>query len=282
MLRITKNTKRDNCVWLLSERDKKMNKKLAFYVLFSNHQIAKLKYKKRRKILNTILFGLIQQQEILGNTLLWGLLPASHRFWMISYRQNWFQKLWASHFDQYFREIWRRDFQSSVETFDFIKNLVKDKMEKQNTFFRKAIPLEKRVAVALWRLATGSSYRSISKVFGIGLTFVAKIVYEFCESIFQESRQFIKFPANGHETALEIEKFSYFTQTVLPQVFGIIDGTHVEILCTNSESRLDYFPYKQKYTVNTKAVVGASLTFLHVATGYSGSLHDAWILRVSP
>ena len=64
MLRITKNTKRDNCVWLLSERDKKMNKKLAFYVLFSNHQIAKLKYKKRRKILNTILFGLIQQQEI--------------------------------------------------------------------------------------------------------------------------------------------------------------------------------------------------------------------------
>ena len=58
------------------------------------------------------------------------------------------------------------------------------------------------------RLATGNSYRSISKVFGIGLTSVAKIVYEFCESIFEEARQFIKFPTNGHETALEIKKFS--------------------------------------------------------------------------
>ena len=34
---------------------------------------------------------------------------------------------------------------NNVQTFDFIKNLVRDK----NTFFRKAIPLKKRVAVAL-------------------------------------------------------------------------------------------------------------------------------------
>ena len=131
-------------------------------------------------------------------------------------------------------------------------------MEKQNTFFKKAIPMEKRVAVALWRLATSNSYRSISKVFGIGLTSVAKIVYEFCESVFEESGQFIKFPANGHDRALEIEKFSYLTQTVLPQVVGTIDGTHVEILCTNSESRVDYFSCKQKYTVNTQAVIAQS------------------------
>ena len=144
----------------------------------------------------------------------------------------------AYRFDQYFHEIWRREVGFSVETFDFIKNLVRDKMEKQNTFLeRKAIPLEKRVAVAFWRLATGNSYRSISKVFGIGLTSVTKIVYEFCESIFEEYGQFTKFTANGHETALEIEKISYFSQTVLPQVAGIIDGIHTEILCTNSESR---------------------------------------------
>ena len=137
-------------------------------------------------MLNTILFRLIKQQEILGNTLLWGLVLTARRFWMINYGQTWFERLWANCFDHYFREIWRREFRFSVETFDFINNLVRDKMEKQNTFFRKAIPMEKRVAVALWRLATGSTYRSISKVFGIGLTSVAKIVYEFCESIFEE------------------------------------------------------------------------------------------------
>ena len=100
-------------------------------------------------MLNTILFRLIQQQEILGNTLLWGLVPTAHRFWMINYGQNWFKRFWANRFDQYFREIWRRELRSGVETFDFIKTLVRDQIEKQSTFFRKAMPLEKRVAVAL-------------------------------------------------------------------------------------------------------------------------------------
>ena len=124
---------------------KKMDKKLTFFILFSNHQIANRKYKKRRKMLNTILFTLIQQQEILGNTLLWGLVPRARRFWMIDYGQNWFERPWANHFDQYFREIWRREFRFSVETFDFIKNLVRDKIEKQNKFFRKVIPRRKEL-----------------------------------------------------------------------------------------------------------------------------------------
>ena len=35
-------------------------------------------------MLNTILFRLIQQQKILGNTLLWGHVPTALRFWMIN------------------------------------------------------------------------------------------------------------------------------------------------------------------------------------------------------
>ena len=58
-------------------------------------------------------------------------------------------------------------------------------MEKSDTSFRKAFPLEKQVVAALWRLATGNSYRTTSKVFGIGLSTVAKIMYEFCEAIWK-------------------------------------------------------------------------------------------------
>ena len=100
-------------------------------------------------MLNTILFRLILQQEILGTTLFWRLVPTAHRFWVINYGQNWFERLGANRFDQYFREIWRREFRFSVETFDFSKNLKRGKIEKQYTLFRKAISLEKRVAVAL-------------------------------------------------------------------------------------------------------------------------------------
>ena len=45
------------------KKKKKMDKKLAFLILY--HQIAKRKYKKRRKTLKTILFRLIQQQQLL-------------------------------------------------------------------------------------------------------------------------------------------------------------------------------------------------------------------------
>ena len=42
-------------------------------------------------------------------------------------------------------------------------------MARKNTKFRRAIKIERRVALALWRLATGSSYRNVSKVFGVGM-----------------------------------------------------------------------------------------------------------------
>ena len=135
-------------------------------------------------------------------------------------------------------------------------------MEKSDRSFRKAFPLEKQVVVALWRLATGNSYRKTSKVFGIGLSTVTKIMYEFCEAILEISHEFIHFPTNGRETAIAIQKFRAFTESKIPQVVGVNDGTHIEILCVDSESRVDYFSRKQRYTINTQAVVGANLMFL--------------------
>ena len=42
------------------------------------------------------------------------------------------------------------------------------KTEKSETKFRKAIAVEKQLAVASLRLSTGNFYRAISKAFGIG------------------------------------------------------------------------------------------------------------------
>ena len=41
---------------------------------------------------------------------------------------------------------------------------------------------------------------------------------------------------------------------------------------------IDYFCRKQKYTVNTQAVVGAGGIFLDVVTGFPGSINDARVL----
>ena len=95
------------------------------------------------------------------------------------------------------------------------------------------------------------------------------------------SHEFNHFPTNGCEKAIAIQNFRAFTESKIPQVVGVNDGTQIEILCVDSESRVDYFSRKQWYTINTQTVVGANLMLLHIATGYPGSLHDARILRLS-
>ncbi len=45
------------------------------------------------------------------------------------------------------------------------------------------MPLRKRVAIALWKLATGGEYRSVSQIFGVGLTTVLNCVKDLCDAV---------------------------------------------------------------------------------------------------
>ena len=60
-----------------------------------------------------------------------------------------------------------------------------------------------------------------------------------------------------------------------------VDGTHIEILASSLESKLDYFSRKQKYTINSHVAVGSNVMFLDVLTGFPGSVDDAKMLRAS-
>lgn len=74
---------------------------------------------------------------------------------------------------------WQANFRMSIATFDFIVEKLKADLEKQVTRFREPIPVDKRVAIALWRLATGNEFRSISQLFGVGISTALEIVEEF-------------------------------------------------------------------------------------------------------
>ena len=92
---------------------------------------------------------------------------------------------------------------------------------------------------------------------------------------------FVKFPDTMLAAAEAVKSFQEFTDCKIPQVCGAIDGTHIEIISPSSESKLDYFSGKQKFTINTQAVVGSYLIFFDVFTGVPGSFHDARMLRSS-
>ena len=128
-------------------------------------------------------------------------------YWMINYEQRWFEKMTARKDEPIFQELWKNEFRMLPSTFDFIVNLVEADMRKEDTYFRKTISIQKRVACALWRLSTGNSYRVVSNVFGVVKSTVFQIVKEFCKILRKKSSRFIKSPKTRMEIALDIQKF---------------------------------------------------------------------------
>ena len=132
------------------------------------------------------------------------------RFWMIDYGQDWFQRLWQNRNQPIYQMFWKQEFRFQTETFEYIVNLLRPSIQKQNTFWREAITVEKRIALAIWRLPTGNLYKAISKVFGIGLSTACKLLAEFCTAVCHLAPQFISFPRNGRETVTENTKILGF------------------------------------------------------------------------
>ena len=67
--------------------------------------------------------------------------------------------MWNNRNDLSLRQQFTADFRMTPDTIMDIVTLVRNRLEKQDARFREAVAVEKRVAIALWRLATGNSYR---------------------------------------------------------------------------------------------------------------------------
>ena len=100
------------------------------------------------------------------------------RAWCFPRDQFWFETLLGGSFDE---EWWKENFSISRNTFRFIARLVGPDLAKEDTNMCKALSVENRIAVALWRWATGDTYRSTSLQFGVGRTTALKAKKEFCK-----------------------------------------------------------------------------------------------------
>ena len=151
--------------------------------------------------------------------------------------------------------------------------------EKRDTQLRRAVPIEKHVEIALWRLSTGNSFRTTAKAFVFGKSTAIQITCDFCSEIQRLASTFIKFPNTRRETAKAIEKLRVFCRCHIPQALGALYGTHIPIIAPCVEGKADYYSRKQCYTISTQATVNANLAFLDVETGFRGRCHDSRNLR---
>ena len=102
------------------------------------------------------------------------------------------------------------------------------------------------------------------------------VTNQFLKAVRKKRDQFIQFPVQFDDAKKNIEDFK--CPSKFPNVVGAIDGTHIEI-CAPKQNVHDYFNRNHYYIIVLHGIVDVNQKFLHVTTGFPGSMHDSRILR---
>ena len=105
---------------------------------------------------------------------------------------------------RFLKEIWKRDYRISVETFEETLNTTSLASRCYDTNMQRAVPVKKWFAIFLWRFGTSNSYRSIGKLFEkmtVRKYTVIKIFKQGIASIIPLANNLKKFRKATFETA---------------------------------------------------------------------------------
>lgn len=204
------------------------------------------------------------------------------RLWVKDRSKDWWDR--CNHPD-YPEEEFKKAFRMSKATFEMICNELDSVVTKKNTMLRDAIPVRQRVAVCIWRLATGEPLRLVSKRFGLGISTCHKLVLEVCSAIRTVLMpKFLQWP---DEEGLRMIKSEYESMSGIPNVGGSMYTTHVPIIAPKI-SVAAYFNkrhternQKTSYSITVQGVVDPRGVFTDVCIGWPGSMPDDQVLEKS-
>ncbi|KAJ6814874.1 putative nuclease HARBI1 [Iris pallida] len=180
----------------------------------------------------------------------------------------------------------RSAFRMGRATFDMICRELESAVAKEDTMLRAAIPVRRRVAVCVWRLATGEPLRLVSKRFGLGISTCHKLVLEVCSAIKTVLMpKFLQWPPDP--AAAERIKSRFESASGIPNVVGAMYTTHIPIIAPKVSVGA-YFNrrhternQKTSYSITVQGVVDPDGAFTDVSIGWPGSMPDDQVLEKS-
>lgn len=158
---------------------------------------------------------------------------------------------WTDVLQNFDDDQWRLHFRMTRATFEFIVNQLAPELTHQTTRWRKALEPRKRLAIVLWWYATPSEYRTISCLFGVGVSTVCMLVREVTAVIKNNlAARFISMPKGD---ALQ-KTVDGFAARGYPMCAGAIDGTHIPIIAPREDPK-SYYNRKGWHSIVVQAVV---------------------------
>ncbi|KAL3644381.1 hypothetical protein CASFOL_012313 [Castilleja foliolosa] len=204
------------------------------------------------------------------------------RLWVKNRSNAWWEQVNSPDFPD---EDFKKAFRMTRATFDVICGELESVVTKKNTMLRMAIPVRQRVAVCVWRLATGEALREVSRRFGLGISTCHKLVLEVCTAIRGVlMAKFLQWPDENRTAEIKREIASF---SGIPNVVGSMYTTHIPIIAPKI-SVAAYFNkrhternQKTSYSITLQGVVDPKGVFTDICIGWPGSMTDDQVLEKS-
>ncbi|XP_047947191.1 protein ALP1-like [Salvia hispanica] len=204
------------------------------------------------------------------------------RLWVKTRSKAWWEHVSSPDYPD---EEFRKAFRMGRATFDMICSELEAAVTKKDTTLRQAIPVRQRVAVCIWRLATGEALREVSRRFGLGISTCHKLILEVCAAIRAVLMpRFLQWPDPARAAAI---RAGFEAASGIPGVAGAIYTTHIPIIAPKV-SVAAYFNkrhternQKTTYSVTLQGGVDPNGVFTDICVGWPGSMTDEHVLQKS-
>ncbi|KAL2087167.1 hypothetical protein ACEWY4_018226 [Coilia grayii] len=138
------------------------------------------------------------------------------------------------------------------------------------------------VLVFLFWLASGASYRVVSRAFDMPRTTVHNVVHRVCGDLLQVMPRIIRVPSTAEEVREVGDGFARLAgHGAFRKAMGAIDGCHIRIKAPGEPHAQCYRNRKLFSSIQLQAVCNHAGAFIDVFAGFPGSVHDARVLRSS-
>ncbi|XP_049913330.1 uncharacterized protein LOC126398151 [Epinephelus moara] len=170
----------------------------------------------------------------------------------------------------------RRDFRLSRESLEVLLDLLNQ--ERQHGWGATIETL-----VFLFWLASGASYRVVSRVFGMPRSTVHRIIHRVTEEVVAIRHKVIYLPKTADDLVAVTRGFAGLARhRAFRKAAGAIDGCHVRIKPPSGPDGQCYKNRKLFASIIMQAVCDHQGCFIDMYVGWPGSVHDSRVLRHSP